>query len=132
MKWIYISKRQALAMHEFLINKYGGLHGIRDEGLLESALSQPKQSAFGEDIYPDVYTKASAYAFSLSENQPFIDGNKRIAASVMGTFLIVNGYELTCSQLGLYKTIMKLANKKLTKESLAKWLKKNTKPRKLA
>ena len=113
-----------MAMHEILIQKYGGSLGIRDEGLLESALAQPRQSAFGEDIYPDVFSKAAAYSFSLSENQPFVDGNKRVATSVMGTFLMVNGFELTCTPFDLYETIMELANRKINRKELATWLKK--------
>lgn len=116
-----------MAMHHVLIQKYGGSLGLRDEGLLESALAQPRQSAFGEDLYPDLFLKAAAYGFSLSENQPFVDGNKRVAASVMGTFLIANGFELTCTPFELYKTIMQLANRKITRQELASWLKRHSK-----
>lgn len=126
MKWIYIKKQQVLVLHHILIQKYGGTEGLRDQGLLDSALAQPSQSAFGEDLYPDVYSKAATYGFCLSENQPFLDGNKRVAVSVMATFLMTNGYELTCTPRELYETIMKLTNKKLTKGSFAKWLKKNS------
>jgi len=126
MNWVYLKKHQVLAMHEYLIRKYGGSMGLRDEGLLESALAQPRQSAFGEDIYPDVFSKAAAYGFGLSENQPFVDGNKRVAVSVMGTFLVANRYRLTCTSYELYQTIMKLANKTISKKQLAAWLKKNS------
>src|SRR3989338_10655460 len=105
MEWIYIKTQQVLAMHDFLISRHGGTNGLRDGGLLDSALAQPRQSAFGEDIYPDIYSKAAAYGFSLSENQPFLDGNKRIAVSVMSTFLMTNGRELTCTPLKLYETM---------------------------
>ncbi len=125
--WIYLTKRQVLAIHDVLIEKYGGIKGLRDEGLLESALAQPRQSFFGEDLYKAIFSKAAAYGFSLSENQPFIDGNKRVAVSVMATFLMVNRLRMTCDQENLYKTIMKLANKQLTREELARWLKKNSK-----
>lgn len=125
MEYIYLKKHQIMAMHAYLINEYGGINGLRDDGLLESALAQPRQSAFGEDVYPDIFIKASVYAFTLSENQPFLDGNKRIAVSAMATFLTVNGFELTCSQQELYATIMELANKKISKEQLSTWLKKN-------
>lgn len=124
---LYIKKQHVLAMHEVLIRQYGGSLGMRDEGLLESVLAGPRQSAFGEDIYPDIFSKAAAYGFSLSENQPFIDGNKRVAASVMGTFLMANGYQLTCSPLELYEAVMAIANKKMPKEKLAQWIKKHAK-----
>ncbi|MBI4411174.1 MAG: type II toxin-antitoxin system death-on-curing family toxin [Deltaproteobacteria bacterium] len=128
MELIYLKKDQVLAMHAYLIRKYGGTMGLRDEGLLESALAQPRQSAFGEDIYPDIFSKAAAYGFSLSENQPFVDGNKRVAVSVMGTFLMVNHHNLTATPKALYEAMIKLANKKITREALAQWLKKNSKP----
>ncbi|HCU24956.1 MAG TPA: type II toxin-antitoxin system death-on-curing family toxin, partial [Deltaproteobacteria bacterium] len=73
------------------------IHGIRDRGLLEPAISQPQQSAFGEDIFQDVPSKAAAYAFYLSENQPFLDGNKRIATAAALTFLRLNGFEILIS-----------------------------------
>ncbi len=122
---IYLTKSQIMAMHETLINEFGGIQGLRDQGLLESALAQPRMSAFSEDLYPNAYIKAAVYAFSLSENQPFLDGNKRIAVSAMAVFLMTNSYELTCSQLELYESIMDMANKKITKEKLATWLEKN-------
>lgn len=125
MEFIYLKKHQVLAMHTYLIKEFGGIDGLRDEGLLESALAQPRQSAFGEDLYPDIFSKASMYAFTLSENQPFLDGNKRIAVSAMASFIIANGFELTCSQQQLYEVIMQTANKKLFKEDLALWLKQN-------
>ena len=127
MEWIYLKKNQVLAMHQVLIQKYGGTLGLRDQGLLESALAQPRQSAFGEDLHPDIFSKAATYGFSLSENQPFLDGNKRIATAVMGTFMMVNGYRLTCTEKQLYETIMKLANHKILRDQLAHWLKKNSK-----
>jgi len=122
----YLELKHILAMHEVLLAKYGGLKGIRDRGLLESAIAQPQQSAFGEDIFPDVTSKAAAYAFYLSENQPFIDGNKRIATAAALTFLRLNGYDLKASEKELYEVIMQIANKKLSRNKLAQWFKKNT------
>jgi death-on-curing protein len=127
MEFLYLKKTQVMAMHEILIQRYGGTLGIRDEGLLESALAQPRQSAFGEDIYPDVFAKAACYGFGISENQPFLDGNKRSAASAIGVFMKINGYDLTCSPLELYEAIMGIATKKTDRKTLAKWLKKNSK-----
>jgi death on curing protein len=122
----YLELRQVVAMQEVLIEKYGGLHGIRDKGLLESALSQPRQSAFGEDVFPDAPSKAAAYAYYLSENQPFLDGNKRIATAVAITFLRLNGFDLKASQEAVYEIIMKLANKKLTRDGLIGWFRENS------
>lgn len=128
MEFIYLKKHQVLAMHNYLIKQFGGISGLRDEGLLESALAQAKQSAFGEDLYPGVFDKAAVYAFCLSENQSFLDGNKRIAVSVMATFLMVNGFELTCPQQTLYDTIMAMIDKKISKQEFSNFLKKNCRP----
>lgn len=122
----YLDLQHVVAMHKVLIEQYGGLHGIRDKGLLESALSQPQQSAFGEDIFSDIPSKAAAYAYYLSENQPFLDGNKRIATATAMTFLRLNGHDLRVSNEDLYDIIMNLANKKLSREGLVKWFKKNS------
>ncbi|MBI3540671.1 MAG: type II toxin-antitoxin system death-on-curing family toxin [Deltaproteobacteria bacterium] len=122
----YLDIQHVLAMHEVLIEKYGGLHGVRDNGLLDSALSQPQQSAFGEDIFTDIPSKAAAYAYYLSENQPFLDGNKRIATAASVTFLRLNDYDLNALEKDVYDIIMDLANKHLTRESLVKWFQKNS------
>ena len=120
----YLELSHVIAMHRVLIEKYGGLAGIRDGGLLESALAQPQQTAFGEELFPDIFSKTSAYAFYLSENQPFLDGNKRIATAAALTFLRLNGYDLKVPEKALYETIMNLANKRLSREGLAQWFKK--------
>ncbi len=123
---LYLSLPHILAMQEVLIKKYGGMQGIRDKGLLESAAAQPQQSAFGEDIFPDIPSNAAAYAYYLSENQPFIDGNKRIAAAAAVTFLRLNDYDTEVSQKGLYEIIMALANKRISREELVGWFRKNS------
>ncbi len=123
----YLELSHIIAMHRVLIEKYGGLDGIRDQGLLESALAQPQQSAFGEDIFPDLPSKAAACAYYLSENQPFIDGNKRIATAAAITFLRLNQWDLKASEMEVYETIMQLANKKISRKKLATWFKKNSK-----
>ncbi|MCC7345672.1 MAG: type II toxin-antitoxin system death-on-curing family toxin [Deltaproteobacteria bacterium] len=127
MKCIYLELDQILAIHDTLIEEIGGSMGLRDAGLLESAAYQPRQSFGGEDLYPDIFSKAAAYAFSISENQPFIDGNKRTAATIAAVFLDINGFLLDCPEGQVYETMMKLANKQLTRESLADWFRKNCK-----
>ncbi len=122
---IYLELKHVMAMHHVLIEKYGGLSGVRDQGLLESALAQPRQCVFGEELFPDVPAKSAAYAFYLSENQPFIDGNKRIATAAALTFLRLNGFDLKLNEEQLYKLIMKLANKGFTRESFVAWFRKN-------
>jgi len=118
------SLNQIIAIHDTLIQEFGGSYGIRDQGLLESAIQQPFQSFSGEDLYPTIFDKAAAIAFFISENQPFIDGNKRTAASAAGVFLDVNGHELNCPSGQLYDVMMQLANKQISREELSKWFQK--------
>ena len=90
----YLTIEQVLALHDLALQEFGGLAGLRSMDLLASAVLTPQQSAFAEDAYPTIPDKAGAYAASLSENQPFMDGNKRTAALAMLVFLDINGYEL--------------------------------------
>lgn len=122
----YLSVEHIVAIHDTLIEEFGGSFGLRDRGLLESAAMQPQQAFGGEDLYPTLFEKAAAYAFFISENQPFIDGNKRTAASVAGVFLDINGYALDCPSGQVYDVMMKLANKTLTRDRLADWLRENS------
>ena len=127
MKCLYLELDQIMAIHDTLIEEIGGSLGLRNPGLLKSGAHQPQQSFGGEDLYPDLFSKAAAYAFSISENQPFIDGNKRTAATVAAVFLDINEFLLDCPEGQVYETMMKLANKHLTRESLAEWFRKNCK-----
>lgn len=122
----YLKLSHVIAMHRVLIEKYGGLDGIRDRGLLESAIAQPEQSVFGEDLFPDIPSKAAAYAYYLSENQPFIDGNKRIAAATAITFLRLNHAELNADSKQVYEVIMKLATKQLSREKFVCWFQEHS------
>lgn len=122
----YLSAEHIVAIHDTLIEEFGGSFGLRDGGLLESATMQPQQAFSGKDLYPTLFEKAAAYAFFISENQPFIDGNKRTAASVAGVFLDVNGHELNCPSGEVYDVMMKLANKKLPRNQLVDWFQKNS------
>jgi death on curing protein len=94
MEILYLTADQVKWMHDELIREFGGLEGVRSEHLLASAVFQPRQSAFGEDAYDTIADKAAAYGFCIAEDQPFIDGNKRTAATAMLTFLAINGYNL--------------------------------------
>ena len=122
----YLSVGHIIAIHDTLIEEFGGSFGLRDHELLESASTQPMQSFGGEDLHPTLFDKAAAYAFFISENQPFIDGNKRTASSVSAVFLDINGFELNCPSGEIYETMMNLANKRLSREGLVKWFKKNS------
>lgn len=95
---IRLSKTQILLLHEQLIAETGGSSGLRDEGMLDSALNAPFQTFGGEDVYPSLQQKAARLCFGLVKNHPFLDGNKRIGAHVMLVFLALNGIELQHTQ----------------------------------
>jgi death-on-curing protein len=125
---VFIPKHIIIFFHEQLINLYGcAAAGIRDEGLLDSALEQPKVMFGGSYLHDSLFKMAAAYGFHLCNNHPFIDGNKRIALVAMDTFLQKNGYEICASEKIAYEVIIKLASGDLTKEELTEWLKQNTK-----
>lgn len=88
---IYLSQDQVIVLHDALIEKFGGLTGIRDRSLLESALANPMTAVFGQDMYPTVFDKAASYLFSIARNHPFLDGNKRTASASALVFLRRNG-----------------------------------------
>lgn len=88
---IYLSFEDVVDLHDALINRFGGLSGIREKGLLESSLAMPMMAVFGEELYKSIYDKAACYLFSIVKNHPFLDGNKRTASSVALVFLRING-----------------------------------------
>jgi death on curing protein len=109
-----------------VIDSFGGHHGVRDEGLLESALAQPKATSGGKLLHRTVFEQAAAYLFHLSSNHPFFDGNKRIAFAAMLTFRQLNGYRLTMDDDDVYELVMALARGQLTKRQIATALRANT------
>jgi len=111
-----------LAIHDDQIRLYGGIYGIRDEGMLDAAIQMPRATFDGEFLHPTIYHMAAAYGFHLSQNHPFLDGNKRVAGMTMLTFLKLNGYEPIASELDYYQTIMAVASGLMSKEQLARWL----------
>ena len=100
----------------------GGSDGIRDKGLLESAVNAPFQSFGGWDVYPTIYEKAARLGFGLAQNHAFIDGNKRIAAHAVLVFLAYNGIEIDCTERELFSMFMRLAESEATFEELVSWL----------
>lgn len=125
----YLTIEQILALHDIGIQELGGTFGIRDRHLLESAAHQPQQAFGGQEIYPTVFDKAAAYAYFISENQPFLDGNKRTAISVAVVFLDLNGYEIVVPEGAIYDVTMRVGNKQLNREGLAEWFRKNSRRR---
>ncbi len=120
---LWLDKRIALAIHEELIREYGGLGGVRDEGLLESALARPQNlAAYGD---PTLAEMAAAYAFGIARNHPFVDGNKRTALMAVYTFLRTNGLRLIAPEVEAVAVIRDLAAGELGEEELARWIEEN-------
>ena len=119
---IRLSKPQILLLHEQLIAETGGSSGLRDEGMLDSALNTPFQTFAGEDVYPSLQQKAARLCFGLVKNHPFVDGNKRIGAHVMLVFLALNGIELQHTQTELSDVILQLAAGAIQSSDLLDWI----------
>jgi death on curing protein len=123
VKWNRIDKRVLLLLHDESLADHGGLSGLRDEGLLESALARPVNlAAHGK---PDVAALAASYAVALAKNHAFVDGNKRAAFLAIGLFLFQNGYRLTASQADATVTILAVAAGEIDEAALAKWIRAN-------
>lgn len=93
----FLGIEDVLNIHQVLVEQFGGISGIRDEGLLESALAQPKATFFGELLHPTIHDQAAAYLYHITKNHPFLDGNKRTAFGAMEAFLRLNGFNLDLS-----------------------------------
>ncbi|MBB1088987.1 type II toxin-antitoxin system death-on-curing family toxin [Lysobacter sp. SG-8] len=119
---IWIRKPLILAIHERQLAEHGGGSGVRDEGLLESALARPLQAQAYGDPPPDVADLAAALAHGVARNHPFVDGNKRTAAVACETFLLLNGARLDASDLELYPMYIALADGSLDEAGFAAWL----------
>ena len=122
---VWINLRVIKAFHDRQINEHGGLPGLRDEGLLLSALSRPENAFHYSDPKPDLAELAAAYGFGLAKNHPFNDANKRTALIAMRLFLKLNGYDLAASPEDKYKTIIRVAASDISEDELAQWIGKN-------
>ncbi|MGB7844264.1 MAG: type II toxin-antitoxin system death-on-curing family toxin [Candidatus Acidiferrum sp.] len=121
----WISRRALLLLHAESLAEHGGLPGMRDEGLLDSALARPRNH-FAYKKKCDLADLAAAYAFGLSQDHPFRDGNKRAAFLAAGLFLGLNGFELIPEQVAAVQLFFALANGKLTEKELAEWIRQNS------
>ena len=119
-KWI--SYQATLDIQRDQIDEFGGSHGIRDEGLLQSALGRPQNLYHYGDPEPDLITLAASYAYGIAKNHPFVDGNKRAAFVVCSAFLDTNGIKLIADAEDVYKTVEGLAADKVSEQDFAKWL----------
>ncbi|HEY6977165.1 MAG TPA: type II toxin-antitoxin system death-on-curing family toxin [Chitinophagaceae bacterium] len=117
-----ISLKEVEEIHKILIDSFGGSHGIRDPGSLESALARPFQSFGNEELYPSPILKAAALLESILINHPFIDGNKRTAYTIVRLFLLSKNLDLNASQDEKYEFIISAASGKKDFDSIAEWL----------
>lgn len=117
-----LTKEQVILLHHELIKETGGTDGIRDDGLLESALSVPFQSFDGVDSFPSIQQKAARLGFGLIKNHAFVDGNKRIGTHAMLVFLALNGIEIEYTQEELANIILNVAAGDCSFENLVKWI----------
>lgn len=115
-----------LIIHADLLQRYGGASGLRDTGLLDSALAQPKMTFSGKYTHKTLFDKAAAYGFHVCKNHPFADGNKRVAFVLMDIFLQKNGWDISSSEEEAYAMMMDLASGKLPKSQLSSWLKEHS------
>lgn len=127
MKIIYLSTEQVLFIHDQQIKRFGGSSGIRDVGLIESALGRPQASFGGEDLYPTIFNKAAALMHSILKNHAFVDGNKRTALAGTGIFLKINGYNLENQHKEEITFALSVENGKLSLEDIASWLQNHCK-----
>ena len=121
----HLTLGEVVELHRRLLATSGGGTGIRDLGLLESALAQPAATFAGADLHPTLIDKAAALGFSLVANHPFVDGNKRIGHAAMEIFLLLNGCEIQASVDEQERLMLEVASGTLDRERLADWLRQH-------
>ncbi len=125
-RWVWLDKRLILAVHDEQLAEHGGLSGVRDNGLLESALARPEHlAAYGE---PDIAELAASYGYGIARNHPFIDGNERTAFVAILLFLAFNDYSLHASDSDKVIVMLKVAVGEILEAEFAAWLRINSKP----
>ena len=127
MSWRWIDRQALRLLHDESLAQHGGSSGLRDEGLLESALARPRNlAAYGE---PDVADLAASYGVGLAKNHPFVDGNKRAAFLAVGLFLALNGYRLVSSQADATLTMLAVAAGDIDEPTFAAWIRDHSRKR---
>ena len=119
---ILLNKEQIKYLHNKMIQETGGRNGIRDEGLLDSALSAPFQSFGGMELYPSMFGKAARLCYGLIKNHAFFDGNKRIGIYAMLVFLELNGVEIECNEEELIALGLEIASGKIEEKDVGIWI----------
>jgi death on curing protein len=125
-EWRWVAEQTILAIHDEQLAQHGGLPGMRDPGMLASALARPLNlAAYGD---PDTFELAAAYAFGIMHNHPFVDGNKRTAFVASAVFLMDNGYELDASEQEATLAMYAMAERQMAEKEFAAWLRGNCIP----
>ena len=120
----YLSPEQILFLHSRLIAETGGAHGVRDLGMLLSAIGRPQATFEETDLYPDLFLKAAALMDSLVRNHPFVDGNKRTAIASAALFLRINGYQLAVENNEMVRFALACAQSQLSLDEIVEWFKR--------
>jgi death-on-curing protein len=118
----YLTVNEVLEIYRRVMEQSGGKMGIREMGALESAVAQPRMTFDGADLYPTIVEKACALGFSLIQNHPFIDGNKRTGHAAMEIFLILNGQQINASVDEQVTVILQIASSKMNRDAFTEWL----------
>jgi len=124
----YLTAEEVILIHEYAIREFGGGFGLASMARLESALALPQQTMFGEDLYPDLYTKAAVLIWGLIKGHPFVDGNKRAGLFALFEFLERNGLTIDVPADYLYQFTLDMATSALGKDEIAAWLRAHTTP----
>lgn len=126
MEPLFLTLEEVLEIHAEMIDRYGGSAGVRDQGVLESAIAAPQSGFGGQYLHTDLYHMAAAYLFHITKNHPFIDGNKRVGAMAAFVFLRLNKLDLTATQSAFERTVRAVAESKISKDEIANFFKKHT------
>ena len=124
---IYLNQNQVLKLHDKIINKFGGIHGIRNDALLQSALANPLQTFAGLDLYPSVFDKAVQLCFGIIKNHPFLDGNKRLGLHLMLVLIHINGLKIDIAHDELIDIIFNVADGTFSQQDFLQALKEKIK-----
>jgi death-on-curing protein len=128
MEPLFFTLDEVWEVHEQQIEFYGGSHGIRDLPALESALAMPQATFGGEFLHPSIAAMAAAYLFHITQNHPFIDGNKRVGANAAIAFLLLNDVEPTFDEDGLVELVLGVAQGQISKAEVTRFIAENSRP----
>ena len=126
MEPLFLSLEKILEIHQIQIREFGGSDGLRDVGILHSAVAMPAAQFGGQYLHPDIHEMAAAYLYHIALNHAFVDGNKRVAAMATDVFLLMNGILLTASPAEMVRITLEVAQRKMEKPEIAAFFKKHS------